>query len=89
MKQITINNFRKRIEEKMSYDKVEKIQVNYCCPVFMGGYKIEDKQTFGVDVDEVVNAISERGSKIALVKIDTAYTESDFRRALFIDIVEL
>ena len=89
MKQITTNQLRKRIEEEMSYDEVEQIQVTYCCPLFMGGYKREETQTFGANADDVVKAVSERGSKIALGKIDTAYTENEFRRTLFIDIVEL
>ena len=89
MKQITTNQLRKRIEEEMSYDEVEQIRDTYCWPLFMGGYKREDTQTFGANADDVVKAVSERGSKIALGKIDTAYTENDFRRTLFIDIVEL
>lgn len=89
MKEITISQLRKRIEEEMSYDKVEQIQVTYCCPLFMGGYKKEDTQTFVPNADEVVNAISERKGKIAIGKIDIAYTEKDFRRTLFIDIVKL
>jgi hypothetical protein len=36
-----------------------------------------------------VKAISERGSKIAIGKMDAAYAEDDFRITLFIDIVEL
>ena len=55
----------------------------------MGGYKKENTQTFCADANEVVKAVSERGSKIAIGKIDIAYTEDDFRRTLFIDIVEL
>jgi len=55
----------------------------------MGGYKKEDTQTFSADADEVVKAIYERGSKIAIGKMDAAYTEDDFRMTLFIDIVEL
>ena len=89
MKKITANQLRKRIEEEMSYNRVEQIQVTYCCPALMGGYKKEDTQTFSADADEVVKAISERGSKIAIGKMDEAYTEDDFRMTLFIDIVEL
>lgn len=89
MKQITTSQLLERIKEEMSYDSVEQIQVTYCCPVLMGGYKKENTQTFPADANEVVNAISERGSKIAIGKIDIAYTEDDFRRTLFIDIVEL
>lgn len=89
MKEITISQLRKRIEEEMSYHEVEQIQVTYCCPLFMGGYKKEDTRTFAPNTDEVVNAISERKCKIAIGKIDTAYTDNDFRRTLFIDIVEL
>lgn len=89
MKKITANQLRKRIEEEMSYNRVEQIQVTYCCPALMGGYKKEDTQTFSADADEVVKAISERGSKISIGKMDAAYTEDDFRMTLFIDIVEL
>ena len=89
MKKITINQLRKHINVEMSYESIEKIQVTYCCPSFMGGYKKEDTETFEVDVNKVVKAVSERGSKIALGKIYTAYTEGDFRRTLFVDIVEL
>lgn len=89
MKKITANQLRKRIEEEMSYNRVEQIQVTYCCPSLMGGYKKEDTQTFSADADEVVKAIYERGSKIAIGKMDAAYTEDDFRMTLFIDIVEL
>lgn len=89
MKKITTSRLLERIKEEMSYDSVEQIQVTYCRPVFMGGYKKENNQTFSADANEVVNAISERGSKIAIGKIDIAYTEDDFRRTLFIDIVEL
>ena len=89
MKEITTSQLRKRIEEEMSYDKVEQIQVTYCCPLFMGGYKKEETQTFVPNADEVVNAISERKGKIAIGKIDTAYSDNDFRRTLFIDIVKL
>jgi len=89
MKEITISQLRKRIEEEMSYDNVEQIQVTYCCPLFMGGYKKEETQTFVPNSYEVVNAISDRKCKIAIGKIDTGYTEKDFRRTLFVDIVEL
>ena len=89
MKQITANQLRKRIEEEMSYNRVEQIQVTYCCPALMGGYKKEETQTFVPNTDEVVNAISERKCKIAIGKMDAAYTEDDFRMTLFIDIVEL
>lgn len=89
MKQITVDCLRNRIEEEMSYDKVEQIQVTYCCPAFTGGYKKEVKQTFPANADEVVNAVANRNSKIALGKIDAAYTEGDFLRTLSIDIIEL
>ena len=89
MKHITTNQLRKRIEEELSYYNVEQIQVTFCCPVMMGGYKKEDTHTFAVDADEVVKVVEDRGNKIAIGKIDTAYTDGDFRYTLFIDIVEL
>ena len=89
MKQITTNQLRKRIEEELSYYNVEQIHVTFCCPVMMGGYKKEETQTFAVDADEVVKAVEDRRNKIAIGKIDTAYTDCDFRYTLFIDIVEL
>lgn len=44
---------------------------------------------FAVSSEEVVKAVRERGSKIAIGKVDSAYTDEDFRYTLFIDIIEL
>ena len=90
MRQISLNKLGERINEELSYNSsIEQIKVTYCCPVFMGGYKKEGSQMFAVSTEDVVKAIRKRGSKIAIGKVDTAYTEEDFRYTLFIDIVEL
>ena len=90
MKRISIKQLRRHIEEELHFDSsVEQIQVTFCCPSFMGGYKKESTQTIGVNPDEVVNTIAERGNKIALGKINTAYNDDNFKRTMFLDIVEL
>ena len=90
MKHISLSQLEKRISEELFYNRsIEQIKVTFCCPVMMGGYKKEETKMFGAWTDEVVKAVEERGRKIAIGKIDTAYTDGDFRYTLFIDIVEL
>ncbi|MDD6017189.1 MAG: hypothetical protein PUC18_13110 [Prevotellaceae bacterium] len=87
-KQVTIEQFRKVLAEEIKYATPEKVKVNYCTPMFLGGYKRDTSDKFGADIEEIIAGVSSHSNgSITIVKTDSAYDGDFGPYTLFIDIL--
>ena len=89
-REVTMEQFRKVLAEEIAERSgaVEKVKVNYCTPMFLGGYKREGTDTFSTNVEEIIAGVSKHANgNIAVVKTDSAYDGDFGPYTLYVDIM--
>ena len=87
-KNLTKEQFVKKLQEEIDKD-IEQVEVTYCCPLFLGGYKREDTHTFPTDIESIANSVNDRcKGGINIAKITTGYKGYELPRwTLFVDVI--
>ena len=87
-KELTIEQLRKVLAEEMLYAEPEKVKVNYCTPILLGGYKREGSDTFNADVEAIIAGVSKHANgSVTIVKTDSGYDGDFGPYTLFVDIL--